>query len=71
MDYKTEKLISYMFNQISYINGCLAIMETELDSGTCIDINSIKHLKEFLIHTSNNLHQARNDLENSCNEAKE
>ena len=71
MDYKTEKLISYMFNQISYINGCLSIMETELDSGTCIDINSIKHLKEFLIHTSNNLHKARNDLENGCNEVTE
>lgn len=71
MDYKTEKLISYMFNQISYINGCLAIMETELDSGTCIDINSIKHLKEFLQYTGDELHKARNDLENSCNEAKE
>ena len=47
MDYKIDKLITYMLNQLSYATGCIAIMETELTSGTCIDITSIKHLKEF------------------------
>jgi len=59
MDYKKDKLITYMLNQLSYATGCIAIMETELTSGTCIDISSIKHLKEFLIFTGKELLKER------------
>lgn len=48
-----------MLNQLSYATGCIAIMETELTSGTCIDITSIKHLKEFLIFTGKELLKER------------
>lgn len=67
MNDKTEKLISYMFNQLSYASGCLAIMETEIDSGTCVDVNSVKHLQEFIKFTGKELMKAKLDLSNNNN----
>lgn len=57
----TNKLITYMLNQLSYAGGCLAIMETELVSGTCIDITSLRHLQQFIQFTGKELMQARED----------
>ena len=67
MNDKTEKLINYMFNQLSYASGCLAIMETEIDSGTCVDVNSVKHLQEFIKYTGKELMKAKLDLSNNNN----
>ena len=67
MNDKTEKLINYMFNQLSYASGCLAIMETEIDSGTCVDVNSVKHLQEFIKSTGRQLMKAKLDLSNNNN----
>jgi len=53
-----ETLIDYMLNQLTYLQGCFNILETE----DTYSKKSVSHVKEFVKFTANELIKIKMDI---------
>jgi len=53
-----ETLIDYMLNQLTYLQGCFNILETE----DTYSKKSVAHVKEFVKFTANELMKIKMDI---------
>ena len=54
-----DKLISYMLNQLSYLQGCFNILEAE----ETYSQKSVNHVREFVKFTANELLKINTDIQ--------